>query len=158
METIKQNWGVNKKLQTKLKKLVKKMVAKKYRKDAMDILTRCTDKTLREEIIANVSGLASMEAVEMFLALNNRKEGLDKNSIKALYNNLSPLQNEINNGFKAQLVFKPTAIGGIIIAKITNINNITLSSAFFNLPKIPFFAIFLAKVVFLVSTFSSFKV
>lgn len=48
METEKQNWGVNEKLQTQLEKLVKKIIVEESREDAMDILTKCTDKTVRE--------------------------------------------------------------------------------------------------------------
>ena len=46
--TKEKNWGVNKDLKKVLKELIKQNIAKPHRKDAMDILTRCTDKTIRE--------------------------------------------------------------------------------------------------------------
>lgn len=45
---MEKDWGVNKKLLKVLNKQVEKIVAKKHRKDAIDILTNCTDKTIRE--------------------------------------------------------------------------------------------------------------
>lgn len=79
METKDSEWGVNKKLQTKLEKLVKKMVAKKYREDAMDILTRCTDKTVREFL-----HFALLE--DYNLALMCLDFGIDKNTGEKLKN------------------------------------------------------------------------
>jgi hypothetical protein len=42
------DYGVNKKLLKILKKLVKNNITKESRKDAIDILSRCTDITIRE--------------------------------------------------------------------------------------------------------------
>jgi hypothetical protein len=45
---MEKNWGVNDKLLKTLEKQVKKIVAKEAVEDAMDVLSRCTDKTIRE--------------------------------------------------------------------------------------------------------------
>lgn len=45
---MEKNWGVNDKLLKTLEKQVKKIVAEPFREDAMDILSKCTDKTIRE--------------------------------------------------------------------------------------------------------------
>jgi hypothetical protein len=45
---MKINWGVNEKLLKVLEKQVEKIVAEPFREDAMDVLSRCTDETIRE--------------------------------------------------------------------------------------------------------------
>jgi hypothetical protein len=45
---MEKNWGVNDKLLKTLEKQVKKIVAEEAVEDAMDVLSRCTDKTIRE--------------------------------------------------------------------------------------------------------------
>jgi hypothetical protein len=45
---MEKDWGVNDKLLKTLEKQVKKIVAEEVVEDAMDVLSRCTDKTIRE--------------------------------------------------------------------------------------------------------------
>jgi hypothetical protein len=45
---MEKDWGVNDKLLKTLEKQVKKIVAEPFREDAIDVLSRCTDKTIKE--------------------------------------------------------------------------------------------------------------
>jgi hypothetical protein len=45
---MEKDWGVNDKLLKTLEEQVKKIVAEEVVEDAMDVLSRCTDKTIRE--------------------------------------------------------------------------------------------------------------
>ncbi len=54
------NWGINKPLKKVLKKLIKQNIAKPHRKDAMEILNKCADKTIREFLFFALSNKANL--------------------------------------------------------------------------------------------------
>ena len=72
--TEEKNWGVNKDLKKILKELIKQHIAKPHRKDAMDILTRCTDKTVREFLHFALSNNTNLACACLDFAIS-RKNG-----------------------------------------------------------------------------------
>ena len=70
--TKEKNWGVNKKLKKVLKELIKQNIEKSHRKNAMDVLTKCTDKTIREFLHFALSGNTNLACSCLDFSINKK--------------------------------------------------------------------------------------